>query len=445
MFFVPEIIDKKKRREKLTETEINYIIKGYVRDEIPDYQISALLMAIYFNGMDEEETTNLTIAMAKSGDMASLVDIEGVKIDKHSTGGIADTTTLVLIPLVASCGVKMPKMSGRGLGHTGGTIDKLESIPGFQVELSQDEFIKNTNNFGAAIISQSKNLVPADKKLYALRDVTATVDSMPLIASSIMSKKLAGGADKIVLDVKFGKGAFMKNYEDALKLGKLMVKIGELSGRPTVAFVTDMNQPLGTAIGNAIEIVEAADTLKGRGHKNLTNLCLELGVEILKLSNIETDYRKAKNLLLNQLKSGAALDKFKEIIKAQGGNAKCLDDYSILPQARYTANLKANETCFIKDIDPMKLGIAAMKIGAGRQKLDDNIDKAVGIWLYNKIGDRLEKNQVYAKILANDEKKLSKAVEEVRKSILFSRTQQSQRKIIWAKITKDGIFEKEAI
>ena len=441
MFFVPEIIEKKKRGLKLSREEIEFIVNGYVKGTIPDYQISALLMAIYFKGMDEEETTNLTMAMANSGEMVDLSAIEGIKVDKHSTGGIADTTTLVLLPLASSVGVKVAKMSGRGLGHTGGTVDKLESIPGFKCELNGKDFIDAANTIGAAITGQSKNLVPADKMLYALRDVTATVDSIPLIASSIMSKKIAGGADKIILDVKFGNGAFMKTYDEALKLGSLMVKIGELAGRETVAYITDMEQPLGLAIGNSIEVIEAAETLKGRGHEDLLALCLEFASEMMALAEIESDKEKAIAKLKASIDTGKALDKFKEIIANQGGNPDVLEDYSLLPKAKYELEVEAAEDGFIKEIDAIRLGIASMKLGAGRQKKDDIIDPAVGIWIHRKVGDKVTKGEAIAKVLANDEAKLSWAAEEVKAAFRLSREPVAKRKVIWAKITKKGIIE----
>ncbi|HHY43107.1 MAG TPA: pyrimidine-nucleoside phosphorylase [Thermoanaerobacterales bacterium] len=441
MFFVPEIIEKKKRGLKLSKEEIEFIVNGYVAGKIPDYQVSALLMAIYFKGMDEEETTNLTMAMAYSGEIVDFSSIEGIKVDKHSTGGIADTTTLVLLPLAASVGVKVAKMSGRGLGHTGGTIDKLESIPGFRCELGDKEFIDAVNTIGAAITGQSKNLVPADKMLYALRDVTATVDSIPLIASSIMSKKIAGGADKIILDVKFGNGAFMKNYEDALKLGTLMVKIGQLAGRETVAYITDMDQPLGLAIGNTIEVIEAAETLKGRGHKDLLSLCLEFASEMMILAQVEKDKNKAVERLEASIDSGKALDKLKEIIASQGGNPEVLEDYSLLPKAKYELEVKAPADGFVKQIDAVRLGLASMKIGAGRQKKEDIIDPAVGIWIYKKVGEEVTKGEPFAKILANDKEKLTWAADEARAAFEFSREPKEKRKVIWAKITKNGVSE----
>lgn len=441
MFFVPDIIEKKKRGLKLSRDEIQFIIDGYVNGDIPDYQVSALLMAIYFEGMDEDETTNLTMSMAHSGEMVDLSPIDGIKVDKHSTGGIADTTTLVLLPLASSVGVRVVKMSGRGLGHTGGTVDKLESIPGFRCELNGKAFINAANTIGAAITGQSKNLVPADKMLYALRDVTATVDSMPLIASSIMSKKIAGGADKIILDVKFGSGAFMKNYEDALKLGRLMVKIGELAGRETVAYITDMDQPLGLAIGNTIEVMEAAEILKGRGHEDLFSLCLELASEMMLLANVENDKTKAMEKLKASIKTGKALDKFKEIIANQGGNPRVLDEYSLLPKAEYELVVTAQEEGYVKKINAVRIGLAAMKIGAGRQKKDDIIDPAVGVWIYKKVGGKVRKGEPFAKILANDATKLHWAADETKGAFEFSYEPMEKRKVIWAKITKDGVCE----
>ncbi|MGB9812965.1 MAG: pyrimidine-nucleoside phosphorylase [Thermovenabulum sp.] len=441
MFFVSDIIEKKKRGIKLSKEEIEFLIKGYVAGEIPDYQIAAFLMAVYFQGMDEEETTYLTLAMASSGEMIDLSKIDGVKVDKHSSGGIADTTSLVLIPLVASAGVKAAKMSGRGLGHTGGTIDKLESIPGFKTELSLEEFIENVNKIGAAITGQSKHLVPADKKLYALRDVTSTVDSIPLIASSIMSKKIAGGADKIVLDVKFGRGAFMKTYEEAKELAELMVKIGNLAGRETVAFVTDMEQPLGLAIGNSIEVIEAIETLKGNGHEDLINLCFELGSEMLLLSGLYKEKEEAIKVLKDNITSGKALQKFREIIKAQGGDEKVVEDYSLLPGAKYTLEVYPEEDGYVREIDALRLGLTAMKLGAGRQKKEDVIDLGVGIWIFKKVGDFSEKEKPLAKILANDKDKLNWAVKEVEESFILSKEKVPKRKVVWAKITGSEIIE----
>ncbi|MCF6097745.1 pyrimidine-nucleoside phosphorylase [Thermovorax subterraneus] len=441
MFFVPELIEKKRNGGKLSKDEIRFLIEGYVKGEIPDYQMAAFLMAVYFRGMDEEEVTELTLAMASSGETVDLSAIEGIKVDKHSSGGIADTTTLVLIPLAASVGVKVAKLSGRGLGHTGGTIDKLESIPGFKTELSKEEFIGIVNQVGAAIAGQSKDLVPADKMLYALRDVTATVDSIPLIASSIMSKKIAGGADKIILDVKFGRGAFMKKYGDAVELAKTMVKIGNLAGKPTVAYVTDMDQPLGMAIGNALEIIEAAEVLKGKGHEDLLNLSLEFGAEMMALSGIENDRKRAKEKLNESIKSGKAIEKFKEIIKSQGGNPKVVEDYSLLPQARFREEVIAPHDGWIESIDALRLGLAAMKLGAGRQKKEDTIDHSVGIWLGGKVGDRVERGKPLAVVYANDEEKLRWALLEVEKAFSLSSEKVGKRKLIRARITAENVEE----
>lgn len=438
---VTEIIRKKRDGCALSKDEIEFIVSGYVKGEIPDYQMSAFLMCIYFRGMSKEELLEFTMLMAKSGKMINLDSIEGIKVDKHSSGGIGDTTTLVLIPLAASCGVKVAKMSGRGLSFTGGTIDKLESIPGFRTELSDEEFVQAVNRVGAAIVGQSESLVPADKKIYALRDVTATVESIPLIASSIMSKKIAAGSDKIILDVKFGRGAFMKEYEKAKELANTMVEIGTLAGRETVAYVTDMNQPLGLMIGNSLEVIEAVEVLKGRGHEDLKNLCVEFASEMMIMSGVEKDKELAKEKVMQSIEKGFALKKFKEIIENQGGDSKIIEDYSLLPQAKYTHELKCDEDVYIKDIDALKLGLCALKLGAGRQKKDEKIDYAVGIQLFGKIGDKIEKNKPFAKIYSNDQDKLKEAIAEVKAAFEFSKVPVAKRKVIYAKITKDNIFE----
>ncbi|MBT1278739.1 pyrimidine-nucleoside phosphorylase [Thermoanaerobacter sp. CM-CNRG TB177] len=415
-----DLIMKKRDGGVLTKEEINFIISSYTKDYIPDYQMSALAMAIYFRGMTPEETAHLTMAMAYSGDVMDLSAIKGIKVDKHSTGGVADTTTLVLAPMVAACGAPVAKMSGRGLGHTGGTIDKLESIPGMRVELSEEEFIDNVNKYGIAIIGQTKNLTPADKKLYALRDVTATVDSIPLIASSIMSKKIAAGADGIVLDVKVGRGAFMKDLERAKALAKLMVDIGNSVGRKTVAHVTNMDYPLGLAIGNALEIVEAIHVLKGYGSKDLLEVCMLLGSDMLQIAGIAKDDKEARVKLKEALDSGKALQKFKEFIKAQGGDERVVDDVSLLPQAKYVRPWIADRNVYIKDLMALELGLIAMKLGAGREKKEDKIDLAVGIMLGGKVGDIIRKGEPIATIYANDESKLEWAFDEIKKYILLS-------------------------
>jgi pyrimidine-nucleoside phosphorylase len=415
-----DLIMKKRDGGVLTKEEIDFIISSYTKDYIPDYQMSALAMAIYFRGMTPEETAHLTMAMAYSGDVMDLSAIKGIKVDKHSTGGVADTTTLVLAPMVAACGAPVAKMSGRGLGHTGGTIDKLESIPGMRVELSEEEFIDNVNKYGIAIIGQTKNLTPADKKLYALRDVTATVDSIPLIASSVMSKKIAAGADAIVLDVKVGRGAFMKDLESAKALAKLMVDIGNSVGRKTVAHVTNMDYPLGLAIGNALEIIEAVQVLKGHGSKDLLEVCMLLGSDMLQIAGVAKDDTEARAKLKEALDSGKALQKFKEFIKAQGGDERVVDDFSLLPQAKYVRPWIADRDVYIKDMMALDLGLVAMKLGAGRERKEDKIDLAVGIMLGGKVGDIVRKGEPIATIYANDEGKAEWALNEIKKYILLS-------------------------
>ncbi|MDI9567650.1 MAG: thymidine phosphorylase [Bacillota bacterium] len=442
MLFVPELIEKKKRGGRLTGEEIERLIEGYTAGRIPDYQIAALLMAIYFQGLDEEETTQLTMAMAQSGELVDLSGVQGGTVDKHSSGGIADTTTLVLLPLVAAGGAKMAKMSGRGLGHTGGTIDKLEAIPGFRTQLAKDEFLAAVNEVGAAITGQSENLVPADKKLYALRDVTATVDSLPLIASSIMSKKIAGGAEKIVLDVKFGRGAFMKDYDQAIELGRLMVDIGRRAGREVVAYVTAMDQPLGLAIGNSLEIIEAAETLKGRGHRDLEELCLEFGAELLYLAGVEGERNRARERLAVKLRSGEAAAKMKEIIARQGGNPAVIDDYSLLPQAEFRQEIRAEVDGYIKDIDALRLGRTALKLGAGRETKEDQIDLAVGIRLHGKVGDYFQRGEPLATVLANDQEKLTWAAAEVEAALVLTPERVEKPKVIYARITRAGVEER---
>ena len=442
MPFVPELIEKKKRGGRLSKEEIYHLIQGYTAGRIPDYQIAALLMAIYFQGLDEEETTQLTMAMAQSGELVDLSGVQGGTVDKHSSGGIADTTTLVLLPLVAAGGAKMAKMSGRGLGHTGGTIDKLEAIHGFRTQLAKDEFLAAVNEVGAAITGQSENLVPADKKLYALRDVTATVDSLPLIASSIMSKKIAGGAEKIVLDVKFGRGAFMKDYDQAIELGRLMVDIGRRAGREVVAYVTAMDQPLGLAIGNSLEIIEAAETLKGRGHRDLEELCLEFGAELLYLAGVEGERNRARERLAVKLRSGEAAAKMKEIIARQGGNPAVIDDYSLLPQAEFRQEIRAEVDGYIKDIDALRLGRTALKLGAGRETKEDQIDLAVGIRLHGKVGDYFQRGEPLATVLANDQEKLTWAAAEVEAALALTPERVEKPKVIYARITRAGVEER---
>lgn len=398
-----DIIEKKRDGQELTTAEINFFIEGYTKGEIPDYQASALAMAIYFQDMNDRECADLTRAMVESGDTIDLSAIDGVKVDKHSTGGVGDTTTLVLAPLVASLGVPVAKMSGRGLGHTGGTIDKLESIAGFHVELTREQFIDLVNRDKVAVIGQSGNLTPADKKLYALRDVTGTVNSIPLIASSIMSKKIAAGADAIVLDVKTGDGAFMKTQEDAEKLAHAMVRIGNHVGRKTIAIISDMSQPLGFAIGNALEVKEAIETLQGKGPKDLTELVLTLGSQMVILAGKAKTSEEAKEMLLDVIHSGKALAKFKEFLANQGGDASIVDDLTKLPQAKYKIELPAKQSGYISRMVADEIGVASMILGAGRATKEDVIDLAVGLVLHKKVGDKVEEGESILTIYSNRE------------------------------------------
>lgn len=398
-----DIIEKKRDGQELTTAEINFFIEGYTKGEIPDYQASALAMAIYFQDMNDRERADLTRAMVESGDTIDLSAIDGVKVDKHSTGGVGDTTTLVLAPLVASLGVPVAKMSGRGLGHTGGTIDKLESIAGFHVELTREQFIDLVNRDKVAVIGQSGNLTPADKKLYALRDVTGTVNSIPLIASSIMSKKIAAGADAIVLDVKTGDGAFMKTQEDAEELAHAMVRIGNHVGRKTIAIISDMSQPLGFAIGNALEVKEAIETLQGKGPKDLTELVLTLGSQMVILAGKAKTSEEAKEMLLDAIHSGKALAKFKEFLANQGGDVSIVDDLTKLPQAKYKIELPAKQSGYISRMVADEIGVASMILGAGRATKEDVIDLAVGLVLHKKVSDKVEEGESILTIYSNRE------------------------------------------
>ncbi|KAB2333747.1 pyrimidine-nucleoside phosphorylase [Bacillus mesophilum] len=398
-----DIIEKKRDGIELTKEEIQFFVNGYTDGSIPDYQVSALTMAIFFKGMTENERADLTMAMVESGDQIDLKKIEGIKVDKHSTGGVGDTTTLVLGPLVAAVGVPVAKMSGRGLGHTGGTIDKLEAVEGFHVEIENEEFIKLVNENKIAVIGQSGNLTPADKKLYALRDVTATVDSIPLIASSIMSKKIAAGADAIVLDVKTGAGAFMKTLEDSKELASAMVRIGNNVGRNTMAVISDMSQPLGFAIGNALEVKEAIDTLKGEGPEDLTELCLTLGSHMVVLAKKAASAEEAREKLQQVINDGSALETFKTFLSSQGGDATVVDQPEKLPQAKYQFELEAKENGYVSEIVADEIGTAAMLLGAGRATKESTIDLAVGLMLRKKIGDEVKKGDSLVTIYSNFE------------------------------------------
>ena len=408
-----DLILKKRNGEELTTEEINFIIENYTNGSIPDYQMSALLMAIYFKKMNERETADLTMAMVKSGDVIDLTKIEGIKVDKHSTGGVGDTTTLILTPMVAAVGVPVAKMSGRGLGHTGGTIDKLETFENFSVAMSEEKFIDNVNTHKIAVAGQTAHLVPADKKIYALRDVTATVDNVSLIASSIMSKKIASGADAIVLDVKVGDGAFMKTVENACELGNEMVKIGRSVNRNTIAVLSDMDQPLGFAIGNALEVEEAIETLKGNGPKDLEELCLTLGSQMLILAEKASTEEEARKMLEEVIENGSALEKLKEFVKAQGGDTSVIDDTTKLPKAKYVVEVKATEEGVVKKIHSDKMGIVSMELGAGRATKESEIDLAVGIVLNKKRGDKVKKGDVLAYIHSNNESNIEKATKGV--------------------------------
>lgn len=426
-----DIIYKKREAKTLTKKELEFLIKGYVEGEIPDYQISAWAMAVYFQGMNAEETANLTMLMAESGDMIDLSPIKGTKVDKHSTGGVGDTTTLILAPLVASVGIPVAKMSGRGLGHTGGTIDKLEAIPNFSTSLARDKFFKNVNNHGLAVVGQTGNLTPADKKLYALRDVTATVESIPLIASSIMSKKLAGGADAVVLDVKTGNGAFMKNKTEAKKLAEAMVAIGKKVGKETTAFITDMNQPLGNAVGNALEVKEAIETLQAKGPADLTDLCIELAAGMLNLASEFENKKEAKEILRENLKNGRAINKFAEMIKAQGGNPEVVNDFSLLPTADNQIEVKAEGSGYISEIKALDIGRAAMLLGAGRENKESKIDLAVGLELKKKRTDKVEKGDILAVLHYNNDKNLAEAEKEVLNAFTISKKEKEKNKLIY--------------
>lgn len=408
-----DLIMKKRNGGALEKEEIYAMIEGYTQGEIPDYQMAAMMMAVYFMGMNEEETFHLTMAMAHSGDVLKLSDIPGIKVDKHSTGGVGDKTSLALTPMVAACGGKIAKMSGRGLGHTGGTIDKLESFAGFSTEISTQQFISQVSEIGIAIMGQTRELAPADKKLYALRDVTATVDNMSLIASSIMSKKLAAGADAIVLDVKTGGGAFMKKREDAFALAKEMVKLGNSAGRNTMAVVSDMDQPLGYAIGNALEVKEAIATLNGKGPEDFTELCMTLGSLMLTVGGQAGDQAEGREMLRQAVLDGRALRKLGEFVKAQGGDESMVYEPEKLPQAAIVEPLYAPNGGYVQKIICDEAGICSLILGGGRETKESIIDLSVGIVLQKKVGDRVEKGEALAILHANDKEKLAMAKERL--------------------------------
>lgn len=396
-----DIIEKKRDGGILSKEEINFMIENYTKGIIPDYQMSAFAMAVFFKGMTDEESTYLALAMLNSGDQMDLSSIEGVKVDKHSTGGVGDKTSLVLAPMVASLGIKFAKMSGRGLGHTGGTLDKLEAIPGFNISVSYDDFLKQVKKCGLAIVGQTGNLTPADKKLYALRDVTGTVDSIPLIASSIMSKKLASGSNAICLDVKVGAGAFMKTMDDARHLARLMVQIGKNAGRKMTAILTDMDEPLGLAVGNSLEVIEAIKTLKGEGPKDLNDICLEIGSYLVLDAGVANTLEEAKKLLEGQISNGKALDKLAEMVEAQGGDKSYIYDLNKWPKAKEIVEVKAQESGYVTYINALEIGLSSMMLGGGRETMTDKIDPTVGIVLNKKIDDYVNAGDTLAYVHSN--------------------------------------------
>lgn len=433
-----DLIMKKRSGMSLTKEEIECMITGYTKGEIPDYQMSAFLMAVYFQGMTDEETLNLTMAMAYSGDRIELSESMERKADKHSTGGVGDKTSLVLCPMAAACGVPIAKISGRGLGHTGGTIDKLESFCGFSACLSRERFIRQVYEKNIAIISQTADLAPADKKLYALRDVTATMDNISLLASSIMSKKLAAGADVIVLDVKTGSGAFMKRDDDAVALAREMVKIGTSAGKETVAIISDMNQPLGCAIGNALEVREAIEALKGNGAKDLLELCLALGSYMLVGTRQADTIEEARERLLKTIEDGSALRKLMQLVEAQGGDVRAVEDTALLPKASIVMEIKAECDGFIEKIETDEIGMASMLLGAGRETMDSEIDLSAGIVMHKKLSAPVKLGETIATMYGNDLERLQLAKERFLGAVTFSKTPVTKEAFIKWIITANG-------
>ena len=410
---IQEIIAKKRDKQELTKEEINFFITEYTNNNIADYQASALIMAIYLNGMSKEETVNLTLAMANSGDILDLSEL-GIVVDKHSTGGVGDKVTLILAPIIASLGVPVAKMSGRGLGYTGGTIDKLESIPGYKVNISEEEFIQNVKRIGISLIGQTMNLAPADKKIYALRDATSTTESIPLIASSIMSKKIAAGATKIVLDVTYGSGAFMKTKDKAQELANEMIEIGKLAGRETVAIITPMEEPLGRNVGNTLEVIEAVEALKGNIAEDVKNVVLELGSNMLKLAGKGNDIEENKSKMLENISNGKALEKFKELVANQGGDISYIENTSKFEKAKYILPVIIEKSGIVKEVKAEEVGKLSVFLGGGRIRKEDKIDSAVGITLNKKVGNKVEKSDIVAYIHANDEEKGKEAVQRLK-------------------------------
>lgn len=433
-----DIIAKKRDGKELSKEEIQFMIDGIVSGEIPDYQTSAFLMAAYLNGMTEEESLNLTMAMAHSGDMVDLSSIEGIKVDKHSTGGVGDKTSMIVVPIVAACGVKVAKMSGRGLGHTGGTVDKLESIPGYQTSLSREEFFRVVNEVGASVIGQSGNLAPADKKLYALRDVTATIESIPLIAASIMSKKLAAGSDCILLDVKTGSGAFMKTVEQSMVLAKEMVTLGENAGRKTRALITNMDIPLGNAIGNSLEVEESIQTLQGKGPEDLTEVCVALAANMLVLAG-KGSLEECKDMVNQVIQDGSALKKFADMVKAQGGDANVILHPENLAKAGRVHQICAKSSAVIQSMNAEGIGMASVLLGAGRKTKESAIDFSAGIILNRKTGDRVEAGEVIATLYANEEDLFKEAEERFLQSITMGSEEIEKSALIYALVTNSSV------
>ena len=434
-----DIIRKKRDKEELTKEEIEFFVDRYSKGDIPDYQASALLMAIYLNKMNKQETAWLTEAMMNSGEVIDLSAINGVKVDKHSTGGVGDKTTITLAPLVAACGVPIAKMSGRGLGHTGGTLDKLESIPGFSIEMTAEKFIESVNNIKIAVCGQTASIAVADKKMYALRDVTATVDNISLIAASIMCKKLASGADAIVLDVKTGDGAFMKTLDQSFELAKEMVEIGTAMDRETIGIISDMDEPLGCAVGNALEVIEAIEALKGNGPTDFMKLCETLGAYMLVSSKIATDYKDGVRRINEALTSGAALEKFKEFVVNQGGDPRVVDDYSLFGKANHIVEIKSDKTGFIDKIEAEAVGVSAMVLGAGRETKEDELDLRAGIILKKKVGDFVKEGDTLAIMHFNREEKFEDAKRRLENAYIITEEKAEPKKLIYGVVTKDGI------
>ena len=433
-----DVIAKKRDGETLSKEELQFVIDGYVSGQIPDYQMSALLMAIYLRGMTDQETAQLTDIMAHSGDMVDLSAIHGIKVDKHSTGGVGDKTTLVITPIVAACGVKIAKMSGRGLGHTGGTVDKMESVPGTRTSLDRQEFFDQVNRIGISVIGQSGNLAPADKKIYALRDVTATIGCVPLIASSIMSKKLAAGSDCILLDVKTGNGAFMKTLDGSIQLAQAMVAIGAHNGRKVAALITDMDTPLGYNIGNSLEVIESVEVLKGRGPADLTEVCYQLAANMLLLAGKGT-LAECRKMAEEAVASGAAYEKLKQMFAAQGGDVSVLDDPDKFAKAKYSREIRADQSGWLYATNTEMIGNASVLLGAGRIKKEDTIDFAAGIVLHKKAGDRVEKGDLLATFYAEDEDKFASAEEMYRGALTFRDEKPVLPELVMARVTEEGV------